>query len=105
MKKTKVTTVGAKKRILVVGAAAVELVHGSCDVAPALLAAAYPDNETSSSTMMVPSGHIDSEILLSLGQVELMVLSTYLVEEEHASGPMKNFQKYWEFSVAFLFAC
>ena len=34
-----------------------------------------------------------------------MVLTTYLVEEEHASGPMKNFQRCWEFSVPFLVAC
>ena len=64
--KTKVTIVGAKKRIIAAAAAAVELVHGSRDVDPAILAAAYPDNEASGSMMMVPSGHIDSEILLSL---------------------------------------
>ena len=65
--KTKVTIVGAKKRIIAAAAAAaVEVVHGSRDVDPAILAAAYPDNEASGSMMMVPSGHIDSEILLSL---------------------------------------
>ena len=65
--KTKVTIVGAKKRIIAAAAAAaVELVHGSRDVDPAILAAAYPDNEASGSMMMAPSGHIDSEILLSL---------------------------------------
>ena len=66
--KTKVTIVGAKKRIIAAAAAAaaVELVHGSRDVDPAILAAAYPDNEASGSMMMVPSGYIDSEILLSL---------------------------------------
>ena len=66
--KTKVTIVGAKNRIIAAAAAAaaVELVHGSRDVDPAILAAAYPDNEASGSMMMVPSGHIDSEILLSL---------------------------------------
>ena len=67
--KTKVTIVGAKKRIIAAAAAAaaaVELVHGSRDVDPAILAAAYPDNEASGSMMMVPSGHIDSGILLSL---------------------------------------